>query len=78
MYNFNINSPDWPGELGLLSNWALVYAGLIVDGKKHGVFPFMVPIRDPETHRPLPGVTVGDIGPKMGYGSKDNGFLGFN
>ena len=32
-------------------------------------------IRDWNTHVPLPGVEVGDIGPKMGYGSKDNGFL---
>jgi acyl-CoA oxidase len=38
----------------------------------------MVPIRDPETHRPLPGVTVGDIGPKLGYHNKDNGYLAFN
>lgn len=32
-------------------------------------------IRDEHTHEPLPGVTVGDIGPKMGYNSVDNGFL---
>jgi acyl-CoA oxidase len=38
----------------------------------------MVPIRDMETHRPLPGITVGDIGPKMGYHKKDNGYLAFN
>lgn len=68
----------WPGELGLNSNWALVYASLYVDGKKLGVHPFMVPIRHSETHRPLPGVTVGDIGPKWGYHSKDNGYLAFN
>lgn len=35
----------------------------------------MVPIRDMETHEPLPGVDVGDIGPKLGYSTKDNGFL---
>ena len=68
----------WPGELGVYANWALVYAGLIVDGQKKGVHPFMVPIRDMETHRPLPGVTVGDIGPKLGYSKKDNGYLAFN
>jgi alkylation response protein AidB-like acyl-CoA dehydrogenase len=27
---------------------------------------------------PLPGVKVGDIGPKMGYNFKDNGFLSFD
>ena len=27
------------------------------------------------SHKPLTGVEVGDIGPKLGYASKDNGFL---
>jgi acyl-CoA oxidase len=35
----------------------------------------MVPIRDMETHVLLPGVLAGDIGPKIGYTTKDNGFL---
>lgn len=35
----------------------------------------MVPIREFETHKPLPGIEVGDIGPKMGYQTKDNGYL---
>lgn len=26
---------------------------------------------------PVPGIECGDIGPKFGYGSKDNGFLIF-
>lgn len=34
-----------------------------------------VQLRDLETHLPLPGVRVGDIGPKVGYGGVDNGFL---
>jgi acyl-CoA oxidase len=38
----------------------------------------MVPIRDMETHQALPGITVGDIGPKLGYATKDNGFLAFD
>lgn len=36
----------WPGELGFLSNYALVYAKLIYNGKNKGVHPFMVQIRD--------------------------------
>lgn len=32
----------WPGELGFLSNYALVYAKLIFNGKNKGVHPFMV------------------------------------
>lgn len=38
----------------------------------------MVPIRDTKTRKPLPGVTVGDIGPKVGISVKDNGFARFN
>lgn len=30
-----------------------------------------------ETHRPLPGIEVGDIGPKYGFTGKDNGYLRF-
>ncbi|CAK90239.1 unnamed protein product (macronuclear) [Paramecium tetraurelia] len=67
----------WPGELGFLSNYALVYAKLIFNGKNKGVHPFMVQIRDNATHKPLQGVVVGDIGPKLGYSTKDNGFLAF-
>ena len=36
-----------------------------------------MPIRDLENHKPLPGVEVGDLGPKIGYNSKDNGYLLF-
>ncbi|CAD8203123.1 unnamed protein product [Paramecium pentaurelia] len=68
----------WPGELGFLSNYALVYAKLIFNGKNKGVHPFMVQIRDNFTHKTLKGVTVGDIGPKLGYSTKDNGFLAFD
>jgi acyl-CoA oxidase len=39
------------------------------------VQPFFVQIRDLQTRKPLPGVTVGDIGPKLGFSAKDNGFL---
>lgn len=30
-----------------------------------------------ETHEPLPGIEVGDIGTKLGYNSIDNGYLKF-
>ena len=32
-------------------------------------------MRDLTTHKPLEGVDAGDIGPKYGYSTKDNGFL---
>ena len=31
-----------------------------------------------ETHRPLAGIEVGDIGPKFGFNDKDNGYCIFN
>jgi acyl-CoA oxidase len=59
----------WPGELGLCANWALVYAQLMLNGKKYGVQAFFVPIRD-ENYNTLPGIDAGDIGPKVGYHAK--------
>jgi acyl-CoA oxidase len=78
---FIINSPTlsstiwWPGGLGKLSNHAIVYAQLEIGGKRHGVQGFIVPIRSLDDHKPLPGITVGDIGPKLGFSSVDNGYL---
>lgn len=52
-------------------------ARLITRGRDYGPHPFVVQIRNLETHKPLAGITVGDIGPKFGYDSMDNGFLRF-
>lgn len=46
--------------------------------KAHGPQTFIVQIRDSKTHQPLPGIAVGDIGPKYGYASMDNGYMLFN
>lgn len=35
-------------------------------------------IRDKEEFKVLPGIETGDMGPKFGYDSKDNGWLRFN
>jgi acyl-CoA oxidase len=68
----------WPGALGKSSNYAIVMAQLYTNGKWHGPHPFFVQLRDAETHMPLKGVIVGDIGPKLGINGSDNGFLRFN
>ncbi len=68
----------WPGDLGIYGNHAMVFAQLLIKGKGYGVQAFLVPIRDMNTHEPLPGVEVGDIGPKYGFAVKDNGFLRLN
>ncbi|KID84482.1 acyl-coenzyme A oxidase 1 [Metarhizium guizhouense ARSEF 977] len=81
---FTIHSPHltaskwWIGSLGKAANHAVVIAQLIIDGKTYGPHPFVVQIRDLKTHQPLPNVHVGDIGPKFGYNTMDNGFLLFN
>ncbi|XP_063833408.1 probable peroxisomal acyl-coenzyme A oxidase 1 [Ostrinia nubilalis] len=80
---FILNSPHitsykwWPGGLGTTVNHCIVVAQLYIDGKNHGIHPFIVQIRDLETHNPLPGIQVGEIGPKLGFQTANNGFLGF-
>ena len=66
--------------MGRYATHALVMAQMIIpdpDGDLHnyGVQPFIVNIRDIQTHKRMPGVMCGDIGPKLGYESKDNGWL---
>jgi acyl-CoA oxidase len=68
----------WPGGLGLWSNYAVVFAQCIVDENNYGVMGFVVPIRNLETHMPLKGIQLGDMGTKLGYNSVDNGWLIFN
>lgn len=53
-------------------------AQLIINGKPYGPHPFVCQIRDMKTHEPLDGIHVGDIGPKFGYNTMDNGFLLLN
>ncbi|XP_008056715.1 peroxisomal acyl-coenzyme A oxidase 2 [Carlito syrichta] len=78
---FVIHSPTmtatkwWPGDLGRTATHALVQAQLICSGAPQGMHAFIVPIRSLEDHTPLPGITVGDIGPKMDFDQTDNGFL---
>ena len=78
-----INSPTvsstkwWPGDLGILGTHACVMAQTIVDGRNYGVNSFMVQIRDLVSHRTLPNMEIGDIGPKFGFDSKDNGYAIF-
>lgn len=57
----------WPGDLGVIGTHSCVMAQTIVDGNNYGVNSFMVPIRDPQTHRVLPNLEIGDIGPKFGF-----------
>ncbi|KAE8983558.1 Peroxisomal acyl-coenzyme A oxidase 1 [Phytophthora rubi] len=81
---FVVDSPTltsrkwWPGGLGKTANHAIVHARLFLDGKDVGVQAFLVQLRSLEDHQPLPGIEVGDIGPKVGFNGVDNGYCAFH
>ena len=67
----------WPGDLGRFSTHGVVFARLIIDGNDYGTNAFFVQYRDVDTFKRLPGFDSGDLGPKFGYESKDNGWATF-
>ena len=80
---FVINTPHigatkwWIGGAAHSATHCTVYARLKVNGKDYGVKTFVVPLRD-SNHDLMPGVTVGDIGAKMGRDGIDNGWIQFS
>ncbi|KDQ56007.1 hypothetical protein JAAARDRAFT_59460 [Jaapia argillacea MUCL 33604] len=84
---FEIHSPTltsskwWIGALGKTATHGIVQAKLILeDGKDVGPHLFLVQLRCLNDHRVLPGIEVGDIGPKAmgGFAPTDNGFARFD
>lgn len=84
----NTPHPDatkwWIGQLGKCANHAVVFAQLLmpISGsdkyRSVGPHPFLVQIRRFEDHTVVPGIKVGDIGPKLGFAALDNGFIAFD
>jgi acyl-CoA oxidase len=80
---FDLHTPhqaarkDYIGNAAKDGRMAVVFAQLITRGESHGVHAWLVPIRD-EDGNPLPGVTIGDDGPKAGLNGVDNGRLTFD
>ncbi|XP_068148076.1 acyl-coenzyme A oxidase 1 [Drosophila tropicalis] len=81
---FVLNTPNleaykwWPGGLGHTANHAMVVAQLYIDDVHRGIQMFIVPVRHADTHLPLPGVDIGEIGKKLGMAAVNQGFLGLN
>jgi acyl-CoA oxidase len=80
---FDLHTPhqaarkDYIGNAAKDGRMAVVFAQLITQGTNHGVHAWLVPIRD-EQGDPMPGVTIGDDGPKAGLPGVDNGRLTFD
>ncbi len=68
---------DYIGNAAAHGRLATVFAQLETGGEQHGVHAFLVPIRDRDGE-PLPGIRIGDCGPKMGLDGIDNGRLWFD
>lgn len=81
---FIINSPNkeamkfWIGGAAKTTTMSVIWAQLYIEEKCYGVHAFIVPIRDPQTYKLLPGVLIGDCGPKAGLNGVDNGFMLFD
>lgn len=80
---FIINTPTPLAQKYWITNGAvhakhcIVFAQLNIGDDSHGIHGFLVPIRD-DNLKPLPGVTVEDMGYKMGVNGVDNAKLSFD
>eukprot|EP00040_Diaphanoeca_grandis_P018298 m.96171 g.96171 ORF g.96171 m.96171 type:complete len:726 (+) comp26873_c1_seq1:106-2283(+) len=81
---FDLHSPTqtstkwWPAALGRTATHAIVHARLILStGVDYGVKPFFVQLRDLKTHKNLPGIESGDIGPTLGIEALEEGWCRF-
>lgn len=68
----------WIGGSAKTSNMSVIWAQLYIGDICHGVHAFVVPLRDQITHKVLPGIIIGDCGPKFGLNAVDNGFILFD
>mmetsp|Transcript_15157 Transcript_15157/g.38526 ORF Transcript_15157/g.38526 Transcript_15157/m.38526 type:complete len:628 (-) Transcript_15157:135-2018(-) len=60
------------------SQWAVVFARMLVRGTDHGIHAFLCRIRHGDTMAPVAGVGIEDMGHKLGCNGVDNGILSFD
>ena len=79
---FIIHTPNtlaqkyWITNAAIDAHWCVVFAQTFVHNKHEGVQAFLVRIRD-NNLKSMPGVTIEDMGRKMGQNGVDNGKLTF-
>ncbi len=67
----------WITNGAVHAHYVVVFAQLMLDGTNEGIHGFVVPIRD-KARNVLPGVTVWDMGVKIGVNGVDNASIGFD
>ena len=67
----------WIGNLSRTANIGVCFANLIIDNKSYGIHVFIVKLRN-DRGEVLPGINIGDCGPKLGMNGIDNGWIMFN
>ncbi len=67
----------WITNGAIDATWAVVFAQTEVEGQQEGVQAFLVRVRDPNM-KPCKGVTIEDMGRKLGQNGVDNAKLAFD
>ncbi|KAK6113443.1 Acyl-CoA oxidase family protein [Brugia pahangi] len=82
---FVMHTPDdeamkcWAGNLAMNATHAIIFAQLYINHACYGLHAFCMQIRHSKTMKPLKGITIGDMGEKIGdWNSIDNGWIKFN
>ncbi|KAJ3217076.1 fatty-acyl coenzyme A oxidase [Dinochytrium kinnereticum] len=65
----------WIGMVGQTATHTVMVSQTVVNQKNIGLNWFILPLRDPQSGRLLPGITCGDIGAKAGRNGLDNGWI---
>ncbi len=81
---FIIDTPDikatkwWIGAAGHTATHAVTLCKLIIHNKAKDLIWIIVPLRNRQTGKLLPGIAAGSVGPKFGRQGVDNGWIQFH